>query len=403
MTDELSGGDCLMSGPEGTGATGVDGEREARFVLACITDPGDPALAEAVSGSGAIQVLAGISEHTGTLRGTERWARRLELLDRGAMVDRMSAVGARFVVPGDPGWSTGLTDLRSVRSVANGGGSPIGLWVRGRPQPAGSTAVAVVGARDATAYGNGVAVDLGSALADAGAVVVSGGALGIDAAAHRGALVAGGHTVAVLACGIDVAYPRAHTDLLDRIAADGLLVSELPPGSTPTRHGFLIRNRLVAALSSATVVVEAALRSGALNTASWAQALLRIVAAVPGPVTSPLSAGCHRLVREAGAVLVTGADEVLELLGPLVGAPSGPGEGDVDRDPRAGLDEIGRRVLEAVPAATAISLGRLRAITGDATIPVLSALGELLERDLVEQTDTGWRLSAAQRRGRRSG
>lgn len=391
-----------MSSVVGEGPTGADLERDARFVLACITDPGDPALTEAVSAGGAVPVLAGIAAHTGALRGADRWAHRLELLDRRAVTERMTAVGARFVVPGDPDWSAGLTDLRSVRSVANGGGAPIGLWVRGRPLPPGAPGVAVVGARDATAYGTAVAVDLGSSLADAGAVVVSGGALGIDAAAHRGALVAGGHTVAVLACGIDVAYPRAHADLLDRIAEDGLLVSELPPGSTPTRHGFLIRNRIVAALSSGTVVVEAALRSGALNTASWAQALLRIVAAVPGPVTSPLSAGCHRLVREAGAVLVTGADEVLELLGPLGRVPSGAGAGEVDDDPRSGLDEIGRRVLEAVPAAAAVSLGRLRAITGDATMPVLTALGELLERDLVEQTDVGWRLSAMQRRRRRS-
>lgn len=376
-------------------------ERASRFVLACITDPGDPALADAVDLHGAAPVLAGIEAHTGALRGADRWARRLEMFDRRAVTERMTAVGARFVVPGDPDWPPRLTDLRSVRSVANGGGAPIGLWVRGRAGPAGAPSVAVVGARDATAYGIAVAGELGSALADAGAVVVSGGALGIDAAAHRGALVAGGHTVAVLACGIDVAYPRAHTDLLDRIAEEGLLVSEVPPGSTPTRHGFLIRNRIVAALSSTTVVVEAALRSGALNTAAWAQALLRVVAAVPGPVTSPLSAGCHRLVREAGAVLVTGADELLELLGPLGETLSSSGSGDVEADPRSGLDETCRRVLEAVPAATAVSLGRLRVITGDATMVLLTALGELLERDLVEQTDTGWRLSAAQRRSRR--
>jgi DNA processing protein len=351
-------------------------------------------------------VLAAIADGSSTLRSADRCARRLGLLDLDEVTRRAAAVGARFITPGHPDWFEGLTDLRSVHSPANGGGSPIGLWVRGPSGPPGAgmaatRAVAVVGARDATSYGLGVAADLGSSLSDAGVLVVSGGALGIDAAAHRGALAAGGATVAVLACGVDIAYPRAHADLLERIAVDGWLVSELPPGTPPTRHGFLIRNRIVAALSAGTVVVEAALRSGALNTAAWAQALLRVVAAVPGPVTSPLSAGCHRLIRDAGAVLVTGADELLELVGPLNAEPPSTAQPALALDPRAGLDPVCRRVLEAVPATMSMSLGRLRAITGDATMPLLTALGELLELDLVEQTATGWRLSASQRRDRR--
>ena len=149
-----------------------------------------------------------------------------------------------------------------------------------------------------------------------GATVVSGAAIGIDGAAHRGALAVDGATVAVLACGVDRVYPAAHATLLERIAATGLVVSEYPPGSVPARHRFLVRNRLIAALGAGTVVVEAALRSGAQRTAADTEALGRLVMAVPGPVTSGPSAGCHQLIRD-GALLVTSADDVLEAVGRL--------------------------------------------------------------------------------------
>lgn len=371
-------------------------DRRARFLLACIGEAGNPALAEAVRVHGATAVLASIRDNRATLTGADRWRRRLELLDPAAVVAAGSAVDARFVVPGDAEWPVGVDDLVAVRSTA-GGGAPIGLWLRG-PVAAASPAVAVVGARDATAYGVAVAAELAAGLAEAGVTVVSGGAFGIDAAAHRGALAAGGRTVAVLACGVDVAYPRAHADLLGVVAERGQLVSELPPGATPTKQGFLVRNRLVAAMSTVTVVVEAAYRSGALNTAAWAQASLRVLAAVPGPVTSPLSAGCHRLLREGGAVLVTGVDEILELLRPL-GAVPGPAwrsEAAVP-DPLSGLDSAARRVLEAVPARGGMGLAALTAATGDPAPALLAALGELLERGLVQQREAGWSLSPQQR------
>ena len=254
--------------------------------------------------------------------------------------------------------------------------------------------------------------------------MVSGGAYGIDGAAHRGALAAGGGTVAVLAGGVDVPYPRGNAALLERIAEEGLLVSEGPPGAAPTRRAFLIRNRLIAAMSCGTVVVEAALRSGALNTATWANACLRVVMAVPGPITSPLSAGTHRLLRDAEAVLVTGAADVVATLAPLLpaavervqpvltgldpadpapghrqalrGAPVG-GSAVVGPDPRADLDESALLVLDVLAPVRATGLGAVLAATGLSPGAALAALGRLCGSDAAESTDGGWRLSRALR------
>ena len=170
----------------------------------------------------------------------------------------------------------------------------------------------MVGARAATGYGEHVATEMAAALAERGWAVVSGGAYGIDSCAHRGALGADGVTVAVLASGLSYGYPKGHHELFAAIAGQGVMVSEWPPDRAPTRPGFLVRNRVIAALSCGTVVVEAALRSGALSTARHARDLCRPLMAVPGPVTSDLSAGCHEIIREWGAVCVTGARDVIE-------------------------------------------------------------------------------------------
>ena len=206
-------------------------------------------------------------------------------------------------------------------------------------------AVAIVGTRASTAYGEHVAADLAAGLVERDVTVVSGGAYGIDGAAHRATLATDGFTVAVLAGGIDIPYPAGHAALLHRIGQQGLVVSEYPPGVRPARHRFLTRNRLVAALSGATVVVEAGARSGAANTAAWARALGRGVCAVPGPVTSSASVGCHALLR-SGAELVTRAADVVELIG-RVGelAPD-------EQRPESALDGLGeaeQRVYDALP------------------------------------------------------
>lgn len=312
------------------------------------------------------------------------WRARLTGVAPARLLAAAEAVGGRLVCPGDAEWPSQLDDLGDAR--------PFALWVRGDMDLrfACLRSVAVVGSRSASSYGTHVAAELGAELAGRGWCVVSGGAFGIDAAAHRGALAADGATVAVFACGVDVPYPSAHEGLFADVARSGLLVSELPPGTTPTRHRFLIRNRAIAALTRGTVVVEAARRSGALNTARHARDLHRVVMAVPGPVTSPTSAGCHALLREHDAVCVTDAAEVLDLVG-LIGDDLAPEK----RGPvleRDRLDPVTRGVLEAVPARGGAGAARIAVSAGVDLDTVLARLGALSAGGFVERCPKGWRL-----------
>ena len=220
-----------------------------------------------------------------------------------------------------------------------------------------------------SSYGNEVATEMAADLAREGTTVVSGAAFGIDAAAHRGALAGGGRTVAVLACGVDVAYPAAHERLLREIAREGLVISEYPPGHVPRRYQFLHRNRLIAGLSDAVVVVEAGRRSGARNTVRWARALARATLAVPGPITSAASVGCHQMIRTGEARLVTCTAEVLEETQTLL-LPFDPTQ-DARRTDKLGGDR--QLVYEALPAAdgrtprqlseeSGVPIGRVRAV-----------------------------------------
>ena len=222
-----------------------------------------------------------------------------------------------------------------------------------------------------------------------------GAAFGIDQAAHRGALAVGGPTVAVLACGADRAYPAAHGPLIDAVAATGAVVSELAPGCAPTRLRFLARNRLIAALTRGTVVVEAALRSGALNTANWAGRLNRALMGVPGPVTSAPSQGVHELIRAGAAALVTSPADVLELVGrsgeDLVERPRGP---DRARDR---LTTRQQQVLDAVPHSRPAPADSVARTAGIGLREVASALAALRLRGMVEETGSGWRLAASER------
>lgn len=171
--------------------------------------------------------------------------------------------------------------------------------------------IAIVGARACTTYGSHVASELAAEAAKRGAIVISGGAFGIDAAAHQGALQVDGKTVAVLASGVDVAYPRANERLFDQIATNGgALLSEYPAGSSPTRVRFLERNKIVAALADVVVLVEAAVRSGSLSTARHAMDLGRPLYVVPGPVTSAMSTGCHDLLKAGTARPITSIDDL---------------------------------------------------------------------------------------------
>ncbi|MFL6204943.1 MAG: DNA-processing protein DprA, partial [Acidimicrobiales bacterium] len=290
-----------------------------------------------------------------------------------------------------------LDDLAHAPCLHERGGVPIGLWVKG-PARLGSLApgsVAVVGSRSATTYGTSVAGEMGAELGQAGHTVVSGAAFGIDQAAHRGALAVEGPTVAVLACGVDRAYPAAHRQLLDYIAEVGLVVSEAAPGCAPTRIRFLARNRLIAALSRGTVVVEAAIRSGALNTANWAAGLSRALMGVPGPVTSAPSAGVHQLIRARGALLVTRGQEVLEAVAP-VGEHTAP---PLQEAPHARdlLTPEQRQVLDAVPVRRGAMAAKIAHTAGLAPHRVEDALATLHAAGLVEQAAGRWRLSAGPR------
>ncbi|HUY47598.1 MAG TPA: DNA-processing protein DprA [Streptosporangiaceae bacterium] len=233
------------------------------------------------------------------------WRAQLASVPPDAGVAQHAANGIHLLCPGDPEWPSRLDDL--------GVGRPYALWVRGTtdPQSLCGKSVAVVGSRAATAYGIHVSAEITTTLSADGWAIVSGGAYGIDAAAHRAALAAGGPTVVVLACGPDIAYPRGHARLFDAVAANGAIISESPPGTPPDRARFLARNRLIAALACGTLVVEASPRSGTLVTARHAIELGRPMMAVPGPVTSAMSAGCNALLRDRRAECVTCAADVL--------------------------------------------------------------------------------------------
>jgi DNA processing protein len=234
--------------------------------------------------------------------GTDGDRECLERVDPDAVVGALVACGATLLSHGDEGFPSSLDDLLFD--------PPGWLFVRGRPLDADQTRVAVVGSRRCSTLGREIAHDLGRRLAGAGVGVVSGAAAGIDGAAHRGALAAPGPTVAVLGCGIDIAYPGSNAELIERIAAEGTVISEYPPGLPAEPRNFPARNRIIAALASALVVVEGAAKSGSRISVDHALDLGREVFAVPGPVTSPLAETPLQLIRD-GATMIRGAEDLL--------------------------------------------------------------------------------------------
>lgn len=363
------------------------------MVLSRVGEPGDPRLTGLVAELGAEAVLTGLQEQSAAGELKEDLVARLAGVDVDAELANAERRGIRLVTPDDEEWPPALADLAHAPTLHERGGVPIALWAKGpaRLDQVAAPAVAVVGSRSATTYGADVAGEIGAVMAEAGHTVVSGAAFGIDQAAHRGALAARGSTVAVLACGVDRAYPSAHRQLLDYIADVGVVVSEAPPGCAPTRIRFLARNRLIAALAQGTVVVEAAIRSGALNTASWAAGLSRVLMGVPGPVTSAPSAGVHQLIRTRGALLVTNGREVLEAV-----APAGShtlGHAQEPARPRDLLTAEQRQVLDAVPVRHGVDAGRIAQTAGLAPIRVDAALAVLLRAGFVEHGAGRWRLA----------
>jgi DNA processing protein len=325
-----------------------------------------------------------LARHTGARREIDRAAADLELL---------ASRGGRLITPDSDEWPLLAFAAFGAAEVRARGGPPMVLWALGpeRLDAVAQRAAAVVGTRASTAYGEQVTGDLAAGLAEHDVAVVSGGAYGIDGAAHRAALSGDGITAAVLAGGLDIPYPSGHSALLHRIAQHGLLFTEYPPGVRPARHRFLTRNRMVAAVAGAVVVVEAGLRSGAANTAAWARALGRVVAAVPGPVTSSASAGCHALLRN-GAELVTRAGDVVELVGRI---------GELaPEEPRrtTALDALGeaeRQVYEALPGRGAATVDEIAVASGLVPERVLGPLAMLEVAGLARRDDGRWRIVRA--------
>lgn len=364
-------------------------ERLARVALCRLTEPGDPRLTGLVSKLGAVRVhdhLASERDLDGILTDV---AGRLAGLEPERELEQAKRLGIRFVIPGDAEWPSQLDDLDHSGQLQERGGAPLGLWVRGPLRlNEQRDAVAMVGARSATTYGSSVAGTISAEVAKAGLCVVSGAAFGIDNAAHRGALAGRGATIAVLACGVDRVYPAAHRQLLDHLADHGAVVSELAPGCAPTRHRFLARNRVIAALARGTVVVEAAVRSGALNTANWTDRLSRRLMGVPGPVTSAPSAGVHQLIRTGAATLVTSGAEVLEQLG----AAGDNALAEPRSEPRA-RDRLRRRdaqVLDAVPVSDPAGADSIARAAGIGLVDTQSALIRLERDGFAVQTLAGW-------------
>jgi DNA processing protein len=369
-------------------------ERLARVALNTIGEPGDPRLARLVDLMGPVELHDRLRADMGLSELRSETAARLEGLDPRRILDEAAAIGARFVVPGDPEWPEQLADLAGVEPLNRLTGAPLGLWVTGplALSEACRRSVAVVGSRSATTYGTEAARNIAAELATSGMTVISGAAYGIDNGAHRGAIsVDSRHTVAVLACGVDRAYPPGHRELLRHLKENAAVVSELPPGCSPTRVRFLSRNRLIAALSQGTVVVEAAVRSGALNTAGWAMRLNRPVMGVPGPVTSAPSEGVHELVRSGGATLVTRAAHVLELLSPIgVHLPEVVREEPTARDR---LPPTDLRVLEAVPLVQPAGAPGIARTAGLSVATVVECLVRLREQGWVVGSAGRWRRS----------
>jgi len=373
-------------------------ERFARAAWTGIVEPGDRVAGILIAAMGATRALDAIVSRASTAslvtaangeldpddaeKAVERWLPRLQSRVALLALKQAARYAVRLLIPGDAAWPAGFADL--------GPHEPLALWLRGN-EPTLATAdrsIALVGARAATGYGEHVAMEASAGLVDRGYTIVSGAAYGIDGMAHRAALASSGQTIAVLAGGVDRFYPSGHEALLTRIVDEGAVVSELPCGAAPTKWRFLQRNRLIAAMSGATIVLEAGWRSGSLNTAGHAAALGRPLGAVPGPVTSAASAGCHRLIREFDAVCVTSADDMAELA-PL---PGGGAAHDAEPEQGGASEPSAERVriTDALSTRSARLVDDIAARSGLSIATVQSVLGAMqLDGNAVERA-SGW-------------
>nr|WP_255495013.1 DNA-processing protein DprA [Nocardia sp. GTS18] len=374
----------------GTVDLDVDERRLAWVYLSRVVQGPCAPLSALIASVGVREAARAVREHElpDALRGPT--AARREMDSAAKDLETIQRIGGRVITPDDdewPGWRMlGLDQLDTDRDRE--AAVPLVLWARGplSLRTASERAVAVVGSRCSSGYGMQVAGEIACDLAGRGWTIVSGAAFGIDAAAHRAALAVGGPTVAVLACGVDRPYPAQHDRLLAAIADSGLVVSEYPPGVAAQKHQFLARNRLIATLGDGVLVVEAGLRSGARNTVKWARRLGRPAMAVPGPVGSASSVGCHRMIREGEALLVTRAEDVIEEAGPLR-LPVGEG---APIDPAHHLRGAEAEVYAALPAVGSRQPRDLAGQCGLDLATVRAVLPSLELADLVGCDSEGW-------------
>lgn len=368
-----------------------DAARRAWAYLARVAEPPAAPVIDMIAALGVSEAAAAVrrrkvpDEYREVLAIT---ASRADTDQAQADLDTAERIGARLVTPADDEWPAWSLMALGQADTAARGGVPLALWVRGpaRLDDIAAACVALVGSRAASSYGEHVTATVASGLCDNGFAVLSGGAFGIDGAAHRAALGSGGTTAAVMACGIDRDYPAAHAQLLREIARVGAVISEYPPGTTAAKHRFLTRNRLVAALGGATVVVEAGRRSGAANTAAWARKLGRPLGAVPGPVTSVTSVGCHQMIADQLATLVVDAAAVIRLVRP-------DGEGVMTGGRARATDALSaeqKRVHDALPARGAVTIGEIAFSAGLELPAVRTALARLEVTGLIDGDGARW-------------
>ncbi|MGV9184867.1 DNA-processing protein DprA [Arcanobacterium canis] len=366
----------------------IDDEHKAAIDWTRIAEGPDPIAVGLVERMGYAGGLAAV-EHGQGLTPQEqkirpRWLARMWTL-RPFEYDCLDKLHTAVVIPSDFEWPSQCDSLGDNR--------PLALWIRGNSEVLGDPALSIVGSRDCSSYGGRIAGDIAFTFASRGIAIISGGAFGIDACAHRGALAAGGHTVIVSAAGVDRAYPVSHNSLFEEIYRVGAVVSESPIGCAPYKFRFLARNRIIAALGLATVVVEAPFRSGALSTARHAMEIGREVAAFPGPIDAPTSVGCHELIRH-GANLVTSAEHIAELIEPVGSSPLAAESFFIPHNDD--LDPLTRRLIDTLPKRGGTQIADIARCAGVSLPEALDGMARLRAQGKVRYSEGRWALCHSQ-------
>lgn len=362
----------------------IDDEHKAAIDWTRITEGPDPIAAGLVDRLGYVAGLAAVETGQGLVLQEQkmrpRWLSRMRTL-RPFEYSCLDKLHTAVLIPSDAEWPSQLDSLGDNR--------PLALWIRGNIEALSDPALSIVGSRDCSSYGSRIAGDIAFMFAARGIAIISGGAFGIDACAHRGALAAGGRTVIVSAAGVDRAYPASHDSLFEETYRAGAVVSESPIGCAPYKFRFLARNRIIAALGLATVVVEAPFRSGALSTARHAMEIGREVAAFPGPIDAPTSVGCHELIRH-GANLVTSAEHIIELIEPLGSSPLAAESFFTPHDDD--LDPLTRRLLDALPKRGGSQIADVARCAGVSLPEALDGMARLRAQGKVRYNEGRWSL-----------